>query len=400
MSIVARHLSNVKASPTTTISNLAIELERQGRDIIRMSAGEPDFDTPQNIKQAAIDALNRNETKYPHVSGILELREAICGKLKRENGLDYSADQILVTAGGKQAIYNALVASLDPGDEVIIPTPYWVSYPDMVLLNQGRPVEVQTDPDNGFKLSAQALEAAITDKTKWLILNNPNNPSGGVMEAADLAALAEVLRAHPQVWILSDDIYEHIVYDGIQFSTMAQVAPDLYERTLTMNGFSKAYCMTGWRLGYAAAPRELIKAMSKIQSQSTSGVNTLAQWAGIAALEGDQSFIAEHTARFLRRRDLALSIINQSQGLHCAPPKGAFYLYIDCSKLMGRKTPEGKILEKDADFSSYLLDNQGVAAVHGAAFGLSPFFRISYAADDSQIEQACMRIQTACGNLR
>lgn len=399
MSIVAKHLSNIKASPSAAISNLAMDLERQGRDIIRMSAGEPDFDTPDHIKQAGIDAINCGKTKYPHGNGVLELREAICGKLKRENGLDYGPDQILVTAGGKQAIYNALVASLDPGDEVVIPTPYWVSYPDMVLLNGGVPVDVKTDAANGFKLDPEALDAAITAKTKWLILNNPNNPSGAVMEEADLKALAEVLRAHPQVWILTDDIYEHILYDGIRFSTMAQVAPDLYARTMTMNGFSKAYCMTGWRLGYAAAPKELINAMSKIQSQSTSGVNTIAQWAGIAALEGDQSFIAEHNTRFEQRRDLALSILNQCKGLHCTPPKGAFYLYVDCSELMGRKTPEGKILENDGNFSSYLLDTQGVAAVHGAAFGMSPFFRISYATDETAIEDACTRIQSACGNL-
>ena len=399
MSIVARHLSNIKASPTTTISNLAMDLERQGRDIIRMSAGEPDFNTPEHIKQAAIEALERNQTKYPHVNGIVELREAICAKLKRENDLDYGVDQILVTAGGKQAIYNALVASLNPGDEVIIPAPYWVSYPDMVLLNGGVPVIVQTDSDHGFTLTPEALEAAITDNTKWLILNNPNNPSGAVMEESDLKALAQVLRDHPQVWILSDDIYEHIVYDGIRFTTMAQVAPDLYPRTLTMNGFSKAYCMTGWRLGYAAAPRELISAMSKIQSQSTSGVNSISQWAGIAALEGDQSFIAEHNASFVQRRDLALSILNQCNGLHCAPPKGAFYLYVDCKELMGRTTAQGKTLECDEDFSTYLLDSQGVAAVHGAAFGLSPFFRISYATDDASIEAACTRIQAACGSL-
>ncbi len=399
MSIVAKHLSNIKASPSTSLSNLAMELERQGRDIIRMSAGEPDFDTPDHIKQAAIEAIRRGETKYPHINGVLELREAICAKLKRENALDYTTDQILVTAGGKQAIYNALVASLDPGDEVLIPTPYWVSYPDMVLLNGGVPVPVATGADNGFKLTPEALDAAITTRTKWLILNNPNNPSGAVLEEADIKALAEVLRAHPQVWILTDDIYEHILYDGIRFTTMAQVAPDLYGRTMTMNGFSKAYCMTGWRLGYAAAPKELINAMCKIQSQSTSGVNSIAQWAGIAALEGDQTFIAGHNARFEQRRDLALSILNQCQGLHCAPPKGAFYLYVDCRELIGRKTPEGKVLENDADFSSYLLDTQGVAAVHGAAFGLSPFFRISYATDEAAIEDACTRIQSACGHL-
>ena len=400
MSIVAKHLSHIKASPSTSLSNLAFELESQGRDIIRMSAGEPDFNTPDHVKQAGIDAITRNDTKYPHLNGIMELREAICSKLKRENNLDYNSDQILVTNGGKQAIYNALVASLDPGDEVIIPSPYWVSYPDMVLLNGGKPVIAETTAKDDFKLTAETLEAAITAKTKWVILNNPNNPSGAVMEAEDLQALAEVLRAHPQIWVLTDDIYEHILYDGVTFSTIAEVAPDLHSRTLTMNGFSKAYCMTGWRLGYAAAPKELISAMSKIQSQSTSGVSTISQWAGVAALQGDQSFIGKNNARFLERRDLALSIINQCQGLQCDAPKGAFYLYIDCKELIGRKTPQGKTIESDADFSTYLLDTQGVAAVHGAAFGLSPFFRISYATDDATIEAACIRIQSACGDLR
>ncbi len=399
MSVVAKRLSRIKASPSSMISSKAMELARAGHDIIALSAGEPDFDTPEHIKAAAKRALDEGKTKYPPVAGIPELREAICEKLLRENGLEYAPDQVVVSTGGKQVIFNALVATMDPEDEVIIPAPYWVSYPDMTLLAGGTPVEVATDPKNEFRMTPEQLEAAISPKTKWLIINNPCNPSGAVYSSDDLKALTEVLRRHPHVWILTDDIYEHIIYGDTKFATIAQVAPDLHDRTLTMNGFSKAYCMTGWRLGYGAGPRELINAMTKIQSQSTSGTSTISQWAGVAALQGDQSFIQKNNAVFESRRDLALSLINQAKGLSCRAPKGAFYLYVDCRELMGASTPGGKSVESDADVVNYFLDTEGVAVVHGEAFGLSPFFRISYALDTGQLEQACMRIQRACAAL-
>ena len=399
MSVVAKRLSRIKASPSSMISSKAMELARAGHDIIALSAGEPDFDTPDHVKAAAKRALDEGKTKYPPVAGIPELREAICEKLSRENGLKYAPNEVVVGTGGKQVIFNALVATLDPDDEVIIPAPYWVSYPDMTLLAGGTPVEVPTDPANEFKMTPEQLDAAITPKTKWIMINNPCNPSGAVYSSEDLKGLAEVLRRHPHVWVLSDDIYEHIIYGGMKFATMAQVAPDLYERTLTMNGFSKAYCMTGWRLGYGAGPSELINAMTKIQSQSTSGTSTISQWAGVAALQGDQSFIQENTAVFESRRDLALSLLNQAKGLSCKAPKGAFYLYVSCGELIGGRTPDGKELRTDADLATYLLDSEGIAVVHGEAFGLSPFFRISYALDTGQLEEACMRIQRACAAL-
>ena len=399
MSIVAASLSRIKASPTQGITALAMDLERQGRDIIALSAGEPDFDTPAHIRAAAVRAMDEGKTRYSAPAGIPELREAVCRKFKRENGLDYAPAQTIITSGGKQALYNALLASLDPGDEVIIPAPYWVSYPDMVLLGGGTPVFVETDPANGFRLPPEALEAAITPKTKWLILNNPGNPTGGVMGPDDLAALGAVLERHPHVWVLSDDIYEHIRYDGAAFATMAQATPSLIDRTLTMNGLSKTYCMTGWRIGFAAGPKPLIDAMVKLQSQSTSCACTISQWAGVAALDGDLSFIEKHNAVFQERRDLALSILNQSQGLHCAKPGGAFYLYVDCAGVIGKRTPEGKALETDEDFVTWLLDREGVAAVHGSAFGMGPYFRISYALATDRLEEACTRIQRACGEL-
>ncbi len=396
MSVVAERLSRIKASPSSMISSKAMELARAGNDIIALSAGEPDFDTPDHIKAAAKRAIDEGKTKYPPVAGIPELREAICEKLSRENGLKYAPDEVVVGTGGKQVIFNALVATMDPEDEVIIPAPYWVSYPDMTLLAGGTPVEVATDPGNEFRMTPEQLESAITRKTKWLIVNNPCNPSGAVYSSDDLKGLAEVLRRHPHVWVLTDDIYEHVIYGDTKFATMAQVAPDLHERTLTMNGFSKAYCMTGWRLGYGAAPRELINAMTKIQSQSTSGTCSISQWAGIAALQGDQSFMRKNNAIFESRRDLALSLINQAKGLSCRAPKGAFYLYIDCGDLIGGQTPGGNAIKSDADLVNYFLDTEGVAVVHGEAFGLSPFFRISYALDTAQLEEACMRIQRAC----
>ncbi|MFT5447893.1 MAG: aspartate aminotransferase [Gammaproteobacteria bacterium] len=400
MSIVATKLSRIAASPAQMITALAMDLQRQGRDILTMSAGEPDFDTPEHIKRSAMDALERGDTKYAAVAGLPALREAVCGKLKRENGLEYTPQQTIICSGGKQVLYNALMASLDDGDEVIITAPYWVSYPDMVLLANGKPVIVDTDASKGFKLSPQALEAAITPRTKWLIINNPGNPTGAVWTAEDLENLAQVLRKHPHVWVMTDDIYEHILYDDTQFATMAQVAPDLMERTLTINGFSKAYCMTGWRIGYGAGPRELIDAMIKVQSQSTSGVSSFIQTASVTALEGDQSFIPKHNEIFQQRRDLALSILNQSNGLSCRKPDGAFYLYIDCSGLIGKTTPQGDRLNDDEAFAKYLLDSEGVAVVHGAAFGMSPFFRISYALASDKLEDACNRIQRACGALQ
>ena len=399
MSVAARRMSRIKASPSIAISAKAMEMARAGHDVIALSAGEPDFDTPDNVKIAAMRAIIEGRTKYPPITGIPELREAICRKLERENGVSYAPGEVLVCSGGKQVIYNALTATLDPEDEVVVPAPFWVSYPDMVLLAGGTPVVVATDAADEFRLTAQGLEGAITAKTKWLILNNPGNPSGAFYPAEDLAGLAEVLRRHPQVWVLTDDIYEHIVYGGEPFSTMAQVAPDLRERTLTMNGFSKAYCMTGWRLGYGAGPKELIAAMTKIQSQTTSGASSISQWAGVEALEGDQTFIRNNVAVFEERRDLGVSILNQASGLSCNSPSGAFYLYVDCGGTIGKRTPAGGTIGNDGDFAKYLLDSEEVAVVHGEAFGLSPYFRISYALATDRLEEACMRIQRACASL-
>lgn len=400
MSIVASSLGRIKASPTRAISARATQLEREGRDIIALAAGEPDFATPLHIREAAIAAMNQGKTFYAPQGGLPELREAICRKFKRENALDYTPAQTLVTTGGKEALYLAMMASLNPGDEVLIPAPYWVSYPDMVLLAGGTPVFVNTVPEQGFALRPEALAAAITPRTKWLILNNPGNPTGALIDADGLRAIARVLRNHPQVWVMSDDIYEHVLYEGATYHTIAQAAPELSERALTVNGLSKAYCMTGWRIGFAAGPKELIDAMTKVQSQSTSCASTISQWAGVAALDGDKSFIAKHNATFQERRDLALSILNQSSGLHCAKPGGAFYLYVDCGGVIGKRTAQGKTIENDEDFVTYLLDSQGVAGVHGAAFGMSPFFRISYALATEQLEDACLRIQRACGDLQ
>ncbi|MCY4467832.1 MAG: pyridoxal phosphate-dependent aminotransferase [Thiotrichales bacterium] len=399
MPIASERMSRIKASPSIVISAKAMEMARAGHDVIALSAGEPDFDTPDNIKIAAMRAIIEGRTKYSPVNGLPEFREAVCRKLERENGLSYAPDQLLVCNGGKQVIYNALTATLDPDDEVIIPAPFWVSYPDMVLLSGGTPVVVATEGANEFRLTPSQLEGAITAKTKWLIVNNPCNPSGAVYSAQDLEGLAEVLRRHPHVWVLTDDIYEHIVYGDKPFATMAQVAPDLHERTLTMNGLSKAYCMTGWRIGYGAGPKELISAMSKLQSQSTSGASTISQWAGVEALDGDQAFIRDNVAMFEDRRDLGVSILNQANGLSCNSPNGAFYLYVDCRETLGKRTPDGSTIENDGDFAKYLLDSEEVAVVHGDAFGLSPYFRISYALATDRLEEACMRIQRACASL-
>ena len=399
MSIAARRMSRIKASPAAMISAKAMEMARAGRDVIALSAGEPDFDTPDPIKIAAIRAIVEGKTKYPPLTGIPELREAICRKLERENGLRYAPDQVIVSNGGKQVIYNALAATLDPEDEVVVPAPFWVSYPDMALLAGGTPVMVAADAANGFRLTAEQLDGAVTARTKWLILNNPGNPSGGVYSARDLEELADVLRRHPRVWVLADDIYEHIIYGGGPFATMAQVAPDLYGRTLTMNGLSKAYCMTGWRIGYGAGPKDLIAAMAKVQSQTTSGASSVSQWAGVEALDGDQAFIRDNLAVFEERRDLAAAMLDQADGLSCNAPEGAFYLYVDCGGVIGKRTPAGGAIDSDGDLARYLLESEEVAVVHGEAFGLSPYFRVSYALATDRLEEACRRIQRACASL-
>ena len=399
MGFVSDTLQRVNPSPTIAISNMAMELKAAGEDVIGLAAGEPDFDTPDSIKRAGIDAINSGKTRYTAVDGIPELKQAIAGKLKRENGLDYTPAQVSVGTGAKQVLYNALVATLNPGDEVIIPAPYWVSYPDIVILGGGTPVFVETTIGNDFKMTAQALEAAITQNTKWLILNSPSNPSGAAYSHDDLKKLTGVLLRHEHVWVLTDDMYEHLVYDDFIFATPAQVEPKLYDRTLTMNGVSKAYSMTGWRIGYAAGPEPLISAMRKLQSQSTSNPCSISQWAAVEALNGPQDFLAERAAVFRQRRDLVCSMLNQAKGLDCPTPEGAFYVYPSCEGCIGKTTPQGKKIAKDEDFVTALLEEQGVAVVHGAAFGLSPFFRVSYAASTDVLEQACQRIQRFCGSL-
>src|SRR5713226_4791094 len=399
MPFLADRLARVKPSPTMAITALATELKAAGRDIISLSVGEPDFDTPENIQEAAIAAMRRGETRYTVFDGRIELKQAVCGKFKRENGLDYEPSQITVSNGGKQVLYNALVATLSPGDEVVIPAPYWVSYPEMVLLSDGEPVPVSCPQNNGFKLRPEDLDAAITPKTKWLILNSPSNPSGAAYTEADLRALAEVLLAHEHVWVMTDDMYEHLVYDDFRFTTIAQVEPRLYERTLTVNGVSKAYCMTGWRIGYAGGPEPLISAMATIQSQSTSNPCSIAQWAAVEALNGPQDFISTNNAVFRERRDLVVSMLNQAKGIQCPKPEGAFYVYPSCAGTMGRTAPSGKELANDEDFVTELLDAEGVAVVQGTAFGYAPAFRISYATKTEDLEEACRRIQRFCGNL-
>ena len=400
MAFLADALSRVKPSATIAVTQKARELKAAGRDVIGLGAGEPDFDTPQNIKDAAIDAIRRGETKYPPVSGIAPLREAIAQKFKRENGLDYKPSQTIVGTGGKQILYNAFVATLNPGDEVVIPAPYWVSYPEMVALNGGTPVFVDTKIEDGFKVRPEALEAAITPKTKWFLFNSPSNPSGAAYSRDELKALTDVLMRHPHVWVLTDDMYEHLVFGGFEFTTPAQVEPGLYERTLTMNGVSKAYCMTGWRIGYAAGPAELIKAMDMVQGQQTSGACTIAQFAALEALSGPQDFLPGFRTAFERRRDLVVSMLNQASGLKCPKPEGAFYVYPSCEGVIGKTTPSGVKIETDKDFVSELLEAEGVAVVQGSAFGLGPNFRISYATADSTLEEACRRIQRFCGSLR
>ncbi|MEI9888930.1 MAG: pyridoxal phosphate-dependent aminotransferase [Rhizomicrobium sp.] len=397
---LAESLNRIQPSPTIAATQKARDLKAAGRDIIGLAAGEPDHDTPDNIKDAAIAAIRRGETKYTAVEGIPELRAAVAKKFKRENNLDYTVAQTFVAPGGKAIVYNALLATLNPGDEVICIAPYWVSYPDIVLLGGGKPVIVEAKIEDGFRLTPEALEAAITPKTKWLVFNQPGNPSGACYTREQLKALTDVLVRHPQVWILTDDMYEHLVYGGFEFCTIAEVEPRLYGRTLTMNGVSKAYSMTGWRIGYCAGPEPLIKAMAKLQSQSASNPASISQWASVEALNGPQDFIPKFQKIFEARRDLVVSMLNQANGIECPTPEGAFYVYPSVRKLIGKTAPSGKTIASDADFANELLESEGVAIVHGAAFGLSPFFRVSYAASTQALEEACRRIQRFCGNLR
>ena len=400
MSILAKRLNVIKPSPTIAVTTKAAELKAAGRDIIGLGAGEPDFDTPDFIKDAATIAMKKGDTKYTAVDGTPALKDAIVGKFKRENGLNYKRENITVGTGGKQVLYNALMASVNPGDEVIIPAPYWVSYPDMTLLAEGTPVFVKCPESNRFKLKAEDLEKAITPQTKWLILNSPSNPTGAAYTRAEMKALTDVLLKHPHVWIMTDDIYEHLTYDGFEFTTVAQVEPKLIDRTLTVNGVSKAYAMTGWRIGYAAGPKELIKAIAVIQSQSTSNPSSISQAAAVAALNGDQSFLTGWIDIYQKRRDLVVGMLNKAEGITCPTPEGAFYVYASCAGCIGKETPDGKIIGNDTDFVSYLLESVGVACVQGEAFGLSPYFRISYATSDKALEDACGRIQKACGALK
>ena len=393
-------LSRIKLSPSTMAAQRVRELKAAGRDIIGLTIGEPDFDTPAHVKQAVIDAMNRNETKYPPIDGIPSLKKAVQRKFSRENGLDFALDQIMVGTGSKQILFNTFQATVSAGDEVIIPAPYWISYLDMTLVADGTPVVVNCGIESGFKITPNQLESAITKKTKWLLINSPGNPSGAIYSRSELQALAEVLRRHPQVWVLSDDIYEHLRFDGVEFCTMAQVAPDLADRTLTVNGVSKAYAMTGFRLGYAAGPKALIGAMIKIQSQSTAGVNSLSQWAAVAALEGPQEFLADRAAAFQERRDRLLELLNNVPGMTCDRPQGAFYLFPRCEGLLGRRTPSGKTLESEQDLVLYLMDEGGVAVVQGEAYGLSPHLRISIASSLENVVEAGRRISSAVAALR
>jgi aspartate aminotransferase len=400
MGFISDALNRIQPSATIAISNKAQAMQAEGKNVIGLAAGEPDFDTPDNIKDAAIAAIRAGKTKYTAVDGIPELKKAIAAKFKRENNLDYKPSQVSVGTGGKQVLFNALMATVNPGDEVIVPAPYWVSYPDIVMLAGGVPVVVQGSTAHGFKLQAADLDKAITPKTKWLMLNSPSNPSGAAYTRAELRALADVLLRHPQVHVLTDDMYEHLVYDDFDFTTIAEVEPKLYDRTLTMNGVSKSYCMTGWRIGYAAGPEPLIKAMAKLQSQSTSNPSSIAQWAAVEALNGQQEFIPANNKVFKERRDLVVSMLNQAKGITCATPEGAFYVYPSCAGAIGKTAPSGKKITTDEEFVTELLATEGVAAVHGAAFGTSPYFRISYATATSTLEDACQRIQRFCGNLK
>lgn len=400
MPFIADRLSAVKTSPTMAITKKARDLAADGLNIISLSAGEPDFDTPRHIIEAAKKALDAGATRYTDPNGTPELRDAIIGKFERENGLKYTREEIHVSGGGKPVIFNALMATVNPGDEVVIVSPFWVSYPDMVRIFGGTPVIVNCPLESGFKITPAQLEKAITPKTKWLIMNSPSNPTGAAYSEAELRGLADVLLRHPHVWVLADDIYEHIIFDGLRFTTLAQVEPELKSRTVTMNGMSKAYCMTGWRVGFAGAPAELVRAMTNVQSQSLTCITSVSQSASVAALNGPKEFIAEHTRKFQERRDLVVSMLNQANGIHCPNPEGAFYVYPSIQGVLGRATPGGKTIETDEDFVTELLEAEGVATVHGQAFGLSPHFRISYATSTEILRDACERIQRFCGSLR
>jgi aspartate aminotransferase len=400
MAFLADALSRIKPSATIAVTQMARELKAQGKDVISLSVGEPDFDTPQNIKDAAIAAIARGETKYTPVAGIPELRKAIADKFKRENGLDYKPEQVIVGTGGKQILFNAFMATINPGDEVVIPAPFWVSYPEMIALCGGTPVFVETTIENNFKLTAEQLDKAITPKTKWFMFNSPSNPSGAAYSKDELKALTDVLMKHSHVWVLTDDMYEHLVFGDFVYYTPAQVEPALYDRTLTMNGVSKAYAMTGWRIGYAAGPLPLIKAMDMIQGQQTSGACSVAQWAAVEALKGPQDFITESKKAFEERRDLVVSMLNQASGIVCPKPEGAFYVYPSCAALIGKTAPSGKVIANDEDFVMELLATEGVATVHGSSFGLGPNFRVSYATSNDKLEEACSRIQRFCASLK
>ena len=399
MSILAARMGRIKPSQTMALNDKAGAMKAAGEDVIGLAAGEPDFDTPKHVREAAYAAMEAGDTKYTAVPGTMALREAVCGKFKRENGLDYTPAQIQVAAGGKQSIFNCMLATLDAGDEVIIPAPYWVSYPDIVAMCDGTPVIIPCPADNHFKLTAEQLEAAITPKTKWVMMNSPSNPTGAAYSYDELKALTDVLVRHPHVWVFTDDMYEHIVYDGFKFFTPAQVEPALYDRTITVNGVSKAYAMTGWRIGYAAGPADIIAAMNKVQSQVNSHASSISQAAAVAALNGPQDFMSERRDIFQDRRDLVVSMLNQANGIDCHTPEGAFYVYPSCAGTLGKKTPDGKVLETDEDFAGYLLESEKVVVVFGEAFGLAPHFRISYATATEVLEDACQRIQRACAAL-
>lgn len=399
MNILASRLNRIQPSPTIAMSIKARELKAEGKDIIELAAGEPDFPTPSHIIEAAEEAMSRGETKYTDPDGTPALKQAVCDKFKRDNNLEYVTSQVTIGTGGKQVLYNALMATLNEGDEVIIPAPYWVSYPDMVLLAEGTPKIVECPLDKNFILQPEDLERAITPKTKWIILNSPSNPTGSGYTWDDMKKITDVLIRHPKIWVMTDDMYEHLVYDDFKFCTPAEVEPELYSRTLTVNGMSKAFCMTGWRIGYAAGPENLITAIRKIQSQSTSNPSSISQAASVAALNGPMDFLAKNNEVFKQRRDLVCSMLNQASGITCPTPDGAFYVYPSCAGLIGKKTPDGKVLKSDEDVVSYFLETEGIAAVHGAAFGLSPHFRISYATSTEALEDACQRIQRACTAL-
>ena len=396
---LSKQVTSIKPSPTIAVTQKARELRSQGMDVIGLGAGEPDFDTPDNIKEAAIDAINRGETKYTAVDGIPELKQAIVKKFKKENNLEYTTNQIFVAPGGKAIIYNAMMATLNQGDEVIIPAPYWVSYPDITQMSGGTPIIIQGNQKNNYKITPKQLEDAITDKTKWFIFNSPSNPSGATYTKSELKAITDVLLKYENVWLLTDDIYEHMVYDNFKYYTPLQVEPKLFHRTLTLNGVSKAYSMTGWRIGYCGAPEEIIKPMRTIQSQSTTNPTSISQWASVEALEGDQSFLKDWIKEFQQRRDMVVQLLNKAKGIECGMPEGAFYVYPSINGCIGKQTPDGKMIESDEDFATQLLESEGVAVVHGAAFGTSPCFRISYATSIELLEEACIRISRFCAGL-